>query len=163
MISVQAVRIKGFRSLEKMAYKRNMRVSAHRHFRAASVLYEKVGAGDQPGCKAVAGYLFGLAGELALKELMCKSRMTPLSETQRRDDPFFAHFPALKTMLKMATGRRSSELRNIAENPRLFQHWDTGMRYAPTEDIRMTWVDEWKESSSRLLKSHPPRGASGDC
>jgi hypothetical protein len=134
-----------------MAYSVNMRISARRHFRAAQALYQQSGGGDQPGCKTVAGYLFGIAGELAVKELMRASGIKPLLEQDRRDDPFFAHFPALKRILAMAQGRRSGDLRRISQNPRLFQNWDTSMRYAPTEDIRLDWVDEWKESARDLI------------
>jgi hypothetical protein len=128
-----------------------MKVSARRHFRAAQALYDQSGAGDQPGCKAVSGYLFGIAGELAVKELMRASGITPLPDSKRRDDPFFAHFPELKRMLATAQGRRSGELRRISDNSRLFQNWDTSMRYAPTGDIRLDWVDEWKLSARELI------------
>ncbi|MCC6586293.1 MAG: hypothetical protein IT168_06200 [Bryobacterales bacterium] len=50
-----------------MAYTLNIEKAARRHLRAAQVLYAQSGAGDQPGCIAVAGYLFGIAGELAVK------------------------------------------------------------------------------------------------
>lgn len=136
-----------------MAYKQDVRKSARRHFRSAQVLYQHAGSGDQPGCRAVAGYLFGIAGELAVKELMRSSGMRPLPEANRRDDPFFAHFPVLKSMLaKLAQGRRYGELRKLAEDPRLFQNWDIEMRYAPTEDISADWVDSWKASAERLIE-----------
>jgi len=134
-----------------MAYSQDMRKAAHRHLRAAQILHGQAGGGDQPGCKAVAGYLFGLAGELAVKELMRESGMNPLPPAERRDDPFFAHFPALKTMLSTAKGLRSGELRKVSEDPCLFQHWDTDMRYAPTKDIDVRWVDAWKASAERLI------------
>src|ERR1017187_10385274 len=116
-----------------MAYSQDFRKSALRHLKAAQVLHGRVGSGDQPGCQAVAGYLFGLAGELAVKEIMRNSGIKPAAN--RRDDPFFAHFPALKTMLSTAEGLRSGELRKVSEDTSLFQHWDTDMRYAPTKDI----------------------------
>ncbi len=99
----------------------------------------------------VAGYLFGIAGELAVKQLMRDSGMRPLPDEDRRDDPFFAHFPDLKRMLAMATGRRSGELRTVSENPRLFQHWDTSMRYSDGRDILPAWVGEWKASAEELI------------
>lgn len=133
-----------------MAYTRDVRTAASRHFRAAQVLYGQAGPGDQPGCKAVAGYLFGIAGELAVKELMRASGMMP-SGLDRRDDPFFAHFPALKTMLATAQGRRAGELRRLSEDPRLFQNWDIAMRYAPTKDIGANWVEAWKASAEELI------------
>lgn len=134
-----------------MAYSQNVRAAARRHYRAAQILYEQNGAGDQPCCKAVAGYLFGIAGELAVKEIMRASGITPLPEKERRDDPFFAHFPGLKRMLATAQGRRSGELRRISEDPRLFQNWDISMRYAPAEDIRLGWVDEWRGAAEELI------------
>ena len=135
-----------------MAYSQDMRKAALRHFKAAQILYERDGAGEQPGCKAVAGYLFGLAGELAVKELMRDSGMNPLPHTERRDDPFFAHFPVLKTMLSTAKGRRAGELRKFSEDSRLFQNWDVAMRYAPTKDIDANWVETWKVSAERLIE-----------
>jgi hypothetical protein len=134
-----------------MAYTQDVRTAARRHFRAAQVLYGQAGPGDQPGCKAVAGYLFGIAGELAIKEIMRASGMMPVG-ADRRDDPFFAHFPALKTMLATAQGRRAGELRQLSEDPHLFQNWDTSMRYAPTKDITANWVDAWKASAEVLIE-----------
>ena len=134
-----------------MAYSRDMRAAARRHLTAGQVLHRQEGTGERPGCRAVAGYLFGLAGELAVKELMRDSGMKPLQETNRRDDPFFAHFPALKSMLATAWGRRAGQLRTVSEDPRLFQNWDIAMRYAPTRDIDANWVERWKESAEQLV------------
>lgn len=136
-----------------MAYGQNFISSARRHLQSASSLYAATSAGAQPGAKAVAGYLFGISGELALKEIMRVSGMRPLSPNDRRNDPFYAHFPALKTLLRdTARGRRSAELRRIAENSTLFQHWDTDMRYAPTSDIPDGWIVTWKQSAEELVE-----------
>ena len=134
-----------------MAFTQNFSKAAWRHFRAAQILYEQAGTSDRPGCVAVAGYLFGIAGELAVKELMRSSGITPLPVAHRRDDPFFAHFPVLKTMLATAAGRRARELRQLSEDPRLFQNWDVTMRYAPTTEVNRTWVDAWKGSAEKLI------------
>jgi hypothetical protein len=133
-----------------MAYSQDMRNAARRHLKAAQVLYERDGPGEQPGCKAVAGYLFGLAGELAVKEIMRDSGV--LRPAERHDDPFFAHFPGLKTMLSTAQGRRAGELRAFSEDPRLFQNWDISMRYAPSSEINAKWVETWKTSAERLVE-----------
>jgi hypothetical protein len=69
-----------------MAYRKDLDQSARRHFKAAEALFSLNTAGSQPGCKAVAGYLYGLSGELALKELMRKSGLTPRAE--RKHDPY---------------------------------------------------------------------------
>lgn len=137
----------------KMAYRQDLSSAARRHLKAAQVLYETTGAGLQPGCKAVAGYLFGLAGELAIKTAMRDSGMAPLPDAERNDDPFYKHFPALKTLLvETAKGRRAGELRKWAEQSQLFQHWDTAMRYAPTDDIVAGRVDAWKASAEELVE-----------
>jgi hypothetical protein len=78
--------------------------------------------------------------------------MRPLPPSERHDDPFFAHFPVLKTMLSTANGRRAGELRELSEDPRLFQNWDVAMRYAPTKDIDANWVATWEESAERLIE-----------
>lgn len=135
-----------------MAYSTDFSTSARRHLRAACELYEAATAGAQPGCRAVAGYLFGLSGELAVKEIMRDSGMTPMAESQRRDDPFYAHFESLKTSLRdMIHGRRSGELRVISEDASLFQHWNTDMRYAPTAEILDARIDAWRRSAHDLV------------
>ena len=135
-----------------MAYTQDFKRSARRHLRAAHELHGIAASGAQPGCRAVAGYLFGLAGELAVKELMRETGLRPLPANQQRDDPFYAHFPSLKTrILDTAAGRRSEKLRQLAEDATLFQHWDTTMRYAPTSDIRDEWITKWRTSAEKLV------------
>jgi len=135
-----------------MAYGKDFAKSARRHLCAADELVALQSGGSQPGCRAVAGYLFGLSGELALKEIMRDSGMSPLAPSSRKDDPFWAHFPRLKSLLvDQAKGRRSDELKKIAEEPSLFQHWDIDMRYAPTKDIKDRWVMTWQRSARELV------------
>jgi hypothetical protein len=134
-----------------MAYGQDLLVSARRHLRAGDELHAASSAGSQPGCGAVAGYLFGLCGELAVKAIMRDSGMPHLES--RRDDPYYAHFPELKSLLlDTVKGRRAGELRKIAENAALFQNWDTDMRYAHTSDIELRWVDAWKASAHELVR-----------
>jgi hypothetical protein len=136
-----------------VAFRRDLATAARRHLKAAQVLYKTSASGAQPGCRAVAGYLFGLAGELAMKEMMRTSGIRELSPQQRRDDPYYSHFPMLKTQVADAIrGRRAGELRQLAEHPRLFQHWDTDMRYAQTADVRDEWVLAWKASAESLIE-----------
>lgn len=135
-----------------MPYTQDLANSAQRYFRAAHELFDIDAAGAQPGCIAVAGYLYGLAGELALKEIMRNSGMRPQANADRREDPFYAHFPQLKTMLKdTASGQRSADLRRFAQDPKLFQNWATDMRYAPTKEIDQRWVADWREQAHNLL------------
>lgn len=134
-----------------MAYGQDLQGSARRHLRAATELHRLASAGAQPGCSAVAGYLYGLAGELAVKALMRNSGMAPLSPQDRRDDPYYAHFPELKTQLRnTAQGRRSGELLAVA-NSNHFQNWSTDMRYASTAEVQLSWVEAWKASANNLV------------
>lgn len=135
-----------------MAYRIDLLGAARRHFRSGSELHGLASAGAQPGCKAVAGYLFGLSGELAVKAMMRDSGMTSVPGQARRDDPYYAHFPQLKELLKdMTSGRRQGQLRSVAESKSLFQYWDTQMRYAPTEDIQDAWIAAWRASAKELI------------
>jgi hypothetical protein len=135
-----------------VAYKKDLVNAARRHLKAAAELHLVEAAGAQPGCRAVAGYLYGLCGELAVKSMMQDSGIRPLEEKFRRDDPYYAHFPDLKDRLKdTASGRRAGELRKIAESKSLFQHWHTQMRYAPTADIQPAWIAAWKSSAEALI------------
>jgi hypothetical protein len=134
-----------------MPYQRDLAGSARRHRQAADKLHAEVKSGQKPGNRAVAGYLFGLAGELALKELMSRSGMRPLE--QRRDDPYYAHFPELKTLLRNhASGRLSQRLFRFVLDDSFFQHWDTDMRYAPTADVREQWVSRWKADAESIMQ-----------
>ncbi|MGF6202496.1 hypothetical protein [Pseudomonas laurylsulfatiphila] len=132
-----------------MSYDQNPSVSARRHLVAACELHAISDHGKQPGCNAVAGYLFGLAGELAVKAMMIESGMRP---TGTRPDAFFEHFPALKGVLKdQVQGRRAGELRQIAEDRTLFDTWHTNMRYSSTVKINPAKVTAWKSSAEQLI------------
>lgn len=82
---------------------------------------------------------------------MRTSGMRPLGAEAKASDPYYAHFPMIKRLLIAAQGRRANELRKIADDPRLFQHWDISMRYAPTGDVDLQWVDQWKLSAHKLI------------
>lgn len=134
-----------------MSYDQNPLGSARRHLAAACELHAITDNGKQPGCNAVAGYLFGLAGELAVKAIMLDSGMRP-SDPRKRGDAFFEHFPALKAVLKdQLQGRRAGELRQIAEDSALFDTWHTNMRYSSTNKINPVKVIAWKSSAEQLI------------
>jgi hypothetical protein len=118
-------------------YAHDMRAAAYRHLQAG----EHLRSTDR---KDVAGYLFGIAAECALKQMMLASGMRPRREEERRNDPFYAHFEALKSMLRdSAYGRLINELRRYAESSTFMQHWDISMRYSHGKDVRSDWVDRW--------------------
>lgn len=137
-----------------MKYSQDPADSARRHLSAAISLHNDNEPGTRPGNRAVAGYLFGLAGELALKKMMLDSGMRPRTDAQKSDDPFFAHFPTLLTLLRnSAKGRRQGDLVKHAANPKLFHDWGTGMRYAPTQDIRDEWTNDWRSHAEALVQA----------
>lgn len=128
-------------------YQQDMRKAAFRHLEAAEALFET-------NRRDVAGYLYGLAAECALKHLMQLSGMRPLPEDQRRDDPFFAHFEGLKTLLRnTAFGRRSGELRRYAERTSFMQQWDVSMRYSHGRDVKSEWVSRWRADANDIVKA----------
>jgi len=100
---------------------------------------------------STAGYLFGLAGECALKKIMSRSGMRKLPDKDRKDDPYYAHFPALKTLLRdKASGRFASEILAIVSKGNLMNHWEIGVRYAHRREVNEAWVEDWRENASKL-------------
>jgi hypothetical protein len=78
--------------------------------------------------------------------------MRPLASDLRREDPFYAHFPMLKSMLRnVAHGRRQGDLAKYARQQSLFEQWSTDMRYAPTTDVSTGMVAEWKLQAEELV------------
>jgi hypothetical protein len=100
----------------------------------------------ESGQRHVAAYLFGLAAECALKA------MAQNIPEARRDDVFYAHFPALRTLLlDVLTGRRAQLLRRLVEPPDFMNEWAIGIRYAPTEEVRNKPVERWAEQAARAV------------
>jgi hypothetical protein len=126
-----------------MAYKPNLAASARRHLEAADVLYDQ-----SERRRDVAGYLYGIAAECALKTMMTEAGLRPLGEAKRRDDPFYAHFPELKTQLRdMQLGRAATTLRRFIEDSRFMSQWDTNMRYCKGDEIKLEWVERWQSQA----------------
>lgn len=135
-----------------MAYGIDMKKSAHRHLEAARSL-------DQPspsGRRDAAAYLYGLAAECALKQIMLHSGLQ--RPQGRRDGPFYAHFPELKTLLRDALQGRlqrgvleHGRLQHYAADQALLREWDIAIRYAPTADILDKPLNLWAEQASRLV------------
>lgn len=132
----------------EMGYGIDLRKAARRHQVAATLL-------DNPlpqGRPDVAAYLFGVAAECALKELMWQSGMRP--QSQRRDDPFFMHFPHLKTALRdTAHGRLQGRLLKHAMDGALLSGWDVTMRYARTADVlNEPQRTKWRPQAEQLIQ-----------
>lgn len=135
-----------------MTYRMDLTSAAKRHLSAGKKLHAEMQPGLRPGSCAVAGYLYGMAGELALKQIMRQENFRPLADDQRRDDPFYAHFPMLVTLLRdQITSRAQQRLARCIAESALFQGWSTNMRYAPTSDIEERLVEKWRGQAERLL------------
>lgn len=133
-----------------MGYSTNMQEAAHRHMDAAEELQALTAPGRQPRCGAVAGYLYGLAGEMAIKQLLHSS--TIRKKKDRKDDPYYAHFPKLRDLvMDRVSGRKAAQLNKLVNNPRLFQFWDVGMRYAPTAEITAERIRLWRRQARQLM------------
>ena len=99
-----------------MVYQHDLPAAARRHIEAADSLVD----GRRYD---VAGYLYGIAAECAIKSMMLDIGMRSLTLERRRDDPFYAHFPELRTMLRdKQLGRRGTILRHYIEDDSFMNH-----------------------------------------
>lgn len=129
-----------------MAYPIELARAAQRHLEAAMLLDQTPPSGKRD----VAGYLYGIAAECALKQIMWYSGMRP---TDERDDPFFLHFPALKTVLRdCARGRHAGRLSAHARDSRLMAEWDVKMRYADGPSVLGKPIDRWSVQARSLVQ-----------
>jgi hypothetical protein len=128
-----------------MAFSTDLRAAARRHRDAADALF------DEARTKAVAGYLYGIAAECAVKAMMEDVGMRP-DRSNRDGDPFFKHFPELRTLLRdHGQGRLTKTLRNLIDNDQFMQYWDTKMRYAPGRDVQSDWIEKWREQAHQAV------------
>jgi hypothetical protein len=112
-----------------------MKAAAHRHLKAADAL--NVGHS-----RAVAGYLYELSAECAVKAMMIEAGIDPSDASQ--NGPFYLHFPQLRTaLLDNVTGRRGAVLARLISNSSFFSQWAIDMRYCKGEEILARWVDKW--------------------
>jgi hypothetical protein len=127
-----------------MAFTTDMAAAARRHLVAANEL--------SPRSSGVAGYLFGIAAECATKAMMYEAGIPRVED--RREDPYFAHFPELKTMLRdKVQGRRATSLAKFVMSDSFMSNWDTKMRYCDGQEIRLPWVQNWAEQARQIVAS----------
>jgi hypothetical protein len=120
-----------------MKYKPDLAKSARRHLIAA----DSLAATDR---KDVAGYLYGIAAECAIKAMMQQAGIAPLGATERRADPYYLHYPQLPSVLRdRLKGRASTPLLQIVNNDSFLAKWSTDMRYANGTEIKTKWVIDW--------------------
>lgn len=119
--------------------------SARRHLEAADNL--------MPSARYdVAGYLFGIAAECAIKAMMRDYGLQTSKGASRREDPFYAHFPELRTMLRdRLQGRSAGTLAQFIHDDRFMSHWSTDMRYSAASDVKKKWVEIWSQQARNVV------------
>ncbi len=121
-----------------MAFSHDLPNAARRNLQAA----EELNKGHR---RDVAGYLYGIAAECAVKQMM-----KPVFFPQQSDKnaAFFSHFPELRTRLRDAlAGRNLKPLSPFINNDSFMNNWEISMRYADAEQIHPTWVDSWAKQA----------------
>jgi hypothetical protein len=128
-----------------MAFAIDLPAAARRHLVAADALVNERHHG-------VAGYLYGLAAECAVKAMMREAGLPPDANPSRKANPFFAHFPELRTMLRdKLQGRRGTPLTRLIQNDAFMSHWCARMRYSHGKDIQNAWIDSWAKQAREAV------------
>lgn len=116
--------------------------AARRTWEAAEALPET--------CQSVAGYLYGVVTECAVKAIMRRKGLAELVD-DRPIDPYYSHYPHLASRLReRIAGRGQAELAPFTENGFLSQ-WSTEMRYSDGRAISAKMVMGWRENAERAL------------
>jgi hypothetical protein len=126
-----------------MAYRLNFGVSAHRHWHDGQQLFTARRA-------QAAGYHNGFAAECAVKSIFYKHNI-PRDE-DRRKDPYWAHFPELRTMLiRDGKGRLSQKLYDTIAHGSFMQEWHTDIRYAENGSVSEDRASRWREQADEVI------------
>lgn len=127
-----------------MLYSIDMPASARRNLLAAEALHATR--------SDVAGYLYGLAAECAVKAMMIELGIKPRPQAERRDDPFYKHFPELLFGARdMAKGRASATLSRILAAPNFMASWHVEMRYAKAGEVSADSVERWSKQAKQAV------------
>lgn len=126
-----------------MTFEPDMPAAAQRHLAAANILNTNEGRPD------VAGYLYGIAAECAIKAMMLDARLWPVPDpANRAGSPYYAHFPELRTLLRDSLqGRRGTPLITFVNRDSFFNNWSTNMRYAKGSSVNPQWINAWSQQA----------------
>ena len=101
---------------------------------------------DRPEQREVAGYLFGLAAECAVKAIATGI------PSLRQDEIFWEHFPKLRALLRDAIqGRSGGRLRRLVEHDGFMNGWHVGMRYARAAALKNLPVEDWRKQAADAI------------
>jgi len=125
-----------------MAFTHKLCEAARRHLHAADILCE------EPGHRRdVAGYLYGIAAECAIKHMVIPIPIPPEHDKQKIA---YSHFPELRTLLRDAlSGRRfaGTPLFQFVMQDAFMNNWHISMRYADARQIKDDWVRAWQKQA----------------
>ncbi|MBK9263275.1 MAG: hypothetical protein IPM54_26165 [Polyangiaceae bacterium] len=117
----------------------NLTKAAYRHLEAAELLMA-----DPAQRKDVAGYLYGIAAECAIKAMVVPLKLLP----DVKHEIQYEHFPKLRTLLRDALGgRRAKPLTVFVFDDAFMNNWHVSMRYADAAQIRDTWIGVWQKQA----------------
>jgi hypothetical protein len=120
-----------------------MAVAARRNLDAAIVL-------EGEHREIVAGYLFGIAAECAIKAMI--SELDLPYPKERADDPRYAHFPELLVLLRdQMSGRRSGALIKYVQDQRFLQGWSITIRYCDGKNFNSNWLKSWSQQARDVV------------
>lgn len=126
-----------------MAYNIDLVASANRHFRDGDTLLSARSAQH-------AGYHFGFAAECAIKSILFRHHMP--RHDDRRENPFWAHFPELKTLLiRDGRGRLQQKLYDVIADGAFMQYWNTDIRYASDRSVDEPRATNWRNQADRVI------------
>jgi hypothetical protein len=129
-----------------MAFTHDLPAAARRHLQAADML-----CADPGHRKDVAGYLYGIAAECAIKQMVIP---LPMSADQNKKAIEYAHFPDLRTLLRDALQGRHPNVTLLSRfvlNDSFMNNWHISMRYADARQIRDEWVKAWQEQAKAAV------------
>jgi hypothetical protein len=122
-----------------MAYRIDLPAAARRHWHDGCQLLQARRA-------QAAGYHFGYAAECAVKSVLYKHNIP------RRNDPYWAHFPDLRTLLiRDGKGRLSQRLYNLISQSSFMQEWDTDIRYATDGSVDEPRATRWRDQADAIF------------
>jgi hypothetical protein len=126
-----------------LAFTIDMAVAARRNLDAAIKL-------ETENRLLVAAYLFGLAAECAIKAMLAE--LGPPHPKERMDDPRYAHFPELLTLLRdQLSGRRSRTVVRYIQDPKFFQGWSIILRYCDGKNVPSKYLRAWSQQARDVV------------
>lgn len=120
-----------------MAYSRNMRSAALRHYRDAEMLFQNKRFDT-------AGYHYGISAECALKSAMERVGLIPDDVEVDGRSAYYVHFPELKRVPARHAGRLSQKIATMLARANFLQEWQVRMRYSADNSVPQPRCERWR-------------------